>query len=163
MRLSLPPIRLLALPPELLMQILAQARTTDRVILALTCKFLLEFARQCKIQTPDRQAHQASWIVSSVSGHTHCGCKSMEDLLKRFRPKDSHGRPSRSWNLCVDCMRYLPTRKGYWSGSLRWIDTGRWTWEEHKEWENAVKWFGKSVKVQCPSCLVKVWEAEEEP
>lgn len=159
---SHPPI-LLKLPLEILMQVFAHSDPIDRILLALSCKSLLGISKLCKLQVPDRRAHLAPWAAQSAISGNRCRCPTMEQLLKRFRPRDSHGKHIRSLNLCVDCMRYRPTRKAYWTAVLAKTDTEGWDRTQDDMWHTAVKWFGNGVKVQCPSCRLAEWKLEEAP
>ena len=85
----------------------------------------------------------------------------MEDILKRFKPRDAQGRLARSWSMCVDCASYRPTRRGFWASKLAKTDTSNWGREEGKLWQSAVTWFAAGVKVQCPACRMAEHEAEE--
>lgn len=149
---------LLRLAPEILMHIFSHAGAVDSVVLALSCRHLLRIAHLCRLRVCDRESHQAPWSRSPPPSVPRSRrCRGAEDLLQRLPPKDSRGRPSRAWNLCVDCLRYRPTRRAYWSQEmLAKMNNGE-EWDGfdgdlRSAWLSAVAWFSTKVKVQCPSC-----------
>ncbi len=66
-------------------------------------------------------------------------------LLRRLMPLNARGRPSRAWAVCVDCLRYRPTKKSYWRAkqSVR-VKT--------KTWGGVVKSWNMKYSLQCPEC-----------
>ncbi|OAQ67834.1 F-box domain-containing protein [Pochonia chlamydosporia 170] len=150
---------LLNLPPEILIQIFSQSPTSDAVILALTCKTLLSIATLCNLRVPTPQIHRQPWALFSTPGETSdyygtssCSCRHLNSILSRFRPRDAQSRPSRAWNLCVDCACYRPTRQAYWSRKLGLLSSQGWGMDRGDVWQASVKWFAAGVKVQCPTC-----------
>ncbi len=85
----------------------------------------------------------------------------MSYLLGRLRPRDSRGRVDRTWNLCLDCCRYRPTRRGFWAAQLARTDTSGWSRPEGELWQSSVKWFAAGIKVQCPDCRLAEHVQEE--
>ncbi|KAM5356441.1 hypothetical protein ACJ41O_003087 [Fusarium nematophilum] len=155
---------LLSLPTEILVQIFHLAQRADKIALALSCKKLLAVSQLCKLRIPERETHARPWAQkkpSKLLSRPYCACLQIEDVLKRARPTDSHDRLSRKWNLCVDCRRYRPTRKGYWGDKLTEIDTSNWDKTAHRLWQSAIYWFTSGVKVQCPTCCLMEWEVFE--
>lgn len=138
------------------MHIFNQAELVDAVMLALSCKHLLRTSVLCDLDVPYTWAHQAVWSRAAASPITgpSCDCRRAVELLKRWPPTNRRG-----WNLCVDCLAYLPTKKSIWSAKRL-----------EREWPNlvshqiqylkAVPLFTKKLKVQCPLCHVKELEFE---
>ncbi|UNI22526.1 hypothetical protein JDV02_008407 [Purpureocillium takamizusanense] len=153
------------LPTELLVRLFAEAEPVDDIILAFSCKALLSVAALCHLKVPDPTLHRKRRSLSAPrdTGEVSCClCLHMSDLLCRLRPRDSRRRIDRTWNLCVDCCRYLPTRRGYWAAQLAQIDTSAWSRAEDKSWQLSVKWFAAGIKVQCPRCRLVEYMGEEE-
>lgn len=143
---------LLALPPEILTMIFAQAPLVDRAMLAMSCKSMLDIGRLCSLSVPDRKHHRAPWSITemdkSVDG---CSCMHMEELLRRFQPRDTNGRPRRAWSWCVDCSMYQPTRRGWWVNKIK----KTWSKEQLSSATQAIDWYSRGIKRQCPSCWLR--------
>lgn len=143
---------LFKLPPEVLTMIFDQAPQVDKIMLAMTCKSLLATSRLCGLSVPLRESHVVSWNrPASSSPVVSCSCLNMGDLLRRFRPRDARGRPSRAWSWCLDCCRYLPTRRGWWQRRMR----NEPAVVSRDRREPSIDWFSRGVKQQCPICYLK--------
>ena len=159
-------------------------------VLALTCKALLQLASRHNFQVPDQKRHIANWEVCEVpktegNDTTNTGtgadiairmnvgnvtgtgivieifpCSLLADLQRRYPPRDSKGRESRAWNLCVGCMSYLPRRKSYWDAQWEELEGSRKAWWGSTKviWDASVRWFGDGAKVQCSAQGVG-WES----
>lgn len=77
-----------------------------------------------------RDAGRAPQPQPSTRPAMTCRRDGLPSLLRRFRPRDSHGRISSAGNLCVHCLRFRPTRPLYWSSVL--AEMGRDEWDETK-------------------------------
>ncbi|KAI9155210.1 hypothetical protein HJFPF1_07787 [Paramyrothecium foliicola] len=128
----------------------------------MSCKQLLGVVHSIHLQVPDPAAHRASWHRKAFDLELNpCKCTLLTDLLKRFKPKDAQGRASRAWTLCVDCQKYRPTRRAYWSSILAKMDTQGWGKTEGDLWQSAMTWFAAGIKLQCPLCRMREAEIEE--
>ncbi|KAH7178567.1 hypothetical protein DER46DRAFT_591587 [Fusarium sp. MPI-SDFR-AT-0072] len=146
---------LFKLPPEVLTMIFDQAPQVDKIMLAMTCKSLLATSRLCGLSVPLRESHMATWNRSeSLIPGVSCSCLDMGDLLRRFRPRDARGRPSRAWSWCLDCCRYLPTRRAWWKRRMR-RDPTRKSRDGLPNREPSIDWFSRGLKHQCPICYLK--------
>ncbi|KAJ6442148.1 acid phosphatase (PhoG) [Purpureocillium lavendulum] len=87
--------------------------------------------------------------------------RQLTHLLENMRPRDARGKADRTRNLCLDCCKYRPTRRGYWAAQLARTDTSGWGRSEGELWQSAVKWFAAGIKVQCPACRLAEHMAEE--
>ena len=148
---------------EILMGIFHLVNDVDSILLALSCKTLLRVATICGLQVPNPEAHRAPWnrLSRSSSQTIHCECRSTENLLGRFCPRDVNGRRSRSWALCVDCVSYRPTRKAYWTIQLTKMRTSEWDKKLDELWKSSVRWFATGVRVQCPGCRLQEYTREQ--
>ncbi|KAH7254050.1 uncharacterized protein BKA55DRAFT_566872 [Fusarium redolens] len=145
---------LFKLPPEVLAMIFDQAPQVDKNMLAMTCKSLLATSRLCGLSVPLRESHMAIWNRPDSSHSViPCSCLNMGDLLRRFRPRDARGRPSRAWSWCLDCCRYLPTRRGWWERRMKRESIGR-SRDELSNREPSIDWFSRGLKQQCPICYL---------
>jgi hypothetical protein len=143
---------LLALPPEILAMIFDQAPLVDRAMLAMSCKSMLEIGRLCSLSVPDHKHHRAPWSITEVDKSVdRCSCMHMEELLRRFQPRDANGRPRRAWSWCVDCSMYQPTRRGWWMNKIK----KTWSKEKLSSATQAIDWYSRGVKRQCPSCWLR--------
>ena len=153
---------LLRLPLEILMHIINQADLVDGVLLAVSCKFMLRISQSCHLQVPNPVTHRATWHRKSLEQvQPICRCTLSIDILNRFRPRSSQGRPSRASTICIDCVRYRPTRKAYWLAVLAKMDTQGWGKDEGELWQSAVMWFSAGVKLQCPTCRMSEAELDD--
>lgn len=163
---------LLRLPPEILLQILRNCDiNNDAVAVAVSCKSWLQLAALSRLRVPSRQAHCAPWIqnqrkeskksiISKGNNSPSCSCRRLEDVLRRFQPRDNTLRHPRSWNLCVDCACFRPVKKVYWSRKLAQMDTAGWSKHEYHIWQGSVTWFVAGIKVQCPTCRMSEFRLE---
>lgn len=154
--------RLLELPPETLINVFEEADPLDRVALALTCKSLLSVAILHKIKTIEPKSHRAPWsnnpaweFTDFESTRPECECRLMEDLLKQIWPLNAKGRKDHTIQICVDCLRLLPKRKGYWIVTLTKLQNKYWTADAVEDWVYATKMFSSGVKIQCPRCRMQ--------
>ncbi|EWZ46707.1 hypothetical protein FOCG_11409 [Fusarium oxysporum f. sp. radicis-lycopersici 26381] len=146
---------LFKLPPEVLTMIFDQAPQVDKIMLAMTCKSLLATSRLCGLSVPLRESHMATWTRPDSSRFVaSCSCLSMGDLLRRFRPRDARGRPSRAWSWCLDCCRYLPTRRGWWERRMK-RDHTTISQDYMPNREPSIDWFSRGLKQQCPICYLE--------
>lgn len=157
------------MPPEILKNVFDYCTVADQIILAVSSKRLLSVAALCRVQVPNRHAHIAPWVHQESHRGNHlpcCRCRNMGDILRRFRPRSAQRRVNRAWGICVDCMRYLPTRKRYWSSALSSVlgsgNLAVWGRAEEEMWEFAVHCFRQGVKIQCPQCRLKEWATDAE-
>ncbi|KAH8745556.1 hypothetical protein F5883DRAFT_265162 [Diaporthe sp. PMI_573] len=97
---------LLALPNELLLQILMHVDPVGQLFLALTCKRLLVVSSMTATTIPSAPKHRAYRL----------DCSAMVALLHVVRPLDARGRLKKSWAPCCVCYRYRPKRKSCWKG-----------------------------------------------
>lgn len=141
------------------MLVFLHAEPEDQIMLAFSCKTLLGVAALCNLQVPDPGRHRAPWASNqdqdSAFSCWWCRCNILEGLLRRFHRRDAKGRVRRVANLCVDCLRYRPTRKRYWTAMLAETDIQDWDKTQEKRWQTSVAWFGAGVKAQCPDCRVR--------
>jgi hypothetical protein len=146
---------LFQLPPEVLTMIFDQAPQVDKIMLAMTCKSLLATSRLCSLSVPLRESHMATWNRPDSSRTVaSCSCLNMGDLLRRFRSRDARGRPSRAWSWCLDCCRYLPTRRGWWQRRMI-KEPAVVSRDGLPNCEPIINWFGRGLKQQCPICYLK--------
>ncbi|QQK46449.1 F-box domain containing protein [Penicillium digitatum] len=96
---------LVALPNELLLQIIANAHSVDQLSLALTCKRMLALSAMATITIPSAPMHRAYSL----------NCSAMLALLRALQPRGARGHPKKSWAPCCVCYRYRPKRRGYWT------------------------------------------------
>lgn len=144
---------LFKLPAEILVQIAQHAQPIDRLMLALSCKRMLAASKLFHLQVPDRDHHVSRWSSEPPKPKgDSCSCSLTGDLLLRFRPIDSRGRVRRAWGWCLDCNRYRPKRKRYWSDVLRKMSTQDWRDVDYSLWDKGVDWYNLGYKRQCPSC-----------
>ncbi|KAJ4057102.1 hypothetical protein NW758_15319 [Fusarium oxysporum] len=146
---------LFKLPPEVLTMIFDQAPQVDKIMFAMTCKSLLATSRLCGLSVPLRESHMATWNRPDSSRFVaSCSCLSMGDLLRRFRPRDARGRPSRAWSRCLDCCRYLPATRGWWERRMR-RDHTTISQDYMPNREPSIDWFSRGLKQQCPICYLE--------
>ncbi|POR31367.1 Uncharacterized protein TPAR_08427 [Tolypocladium paradoxum] len=100
---------LLALPNEILLQIIAHAGSLDQLFLALTCKTMLAISSMTTIIIPSAPRHRADRL----------SCSAMLALLHTMQPRRARGHPKKSWAPCCVCYRYRPKRKSYWKRVVR--------------------------------------------
>lgn len=158
--------RLVRLPAELVLQIAGWLRPSaaDAVALSLTCKRLLNILLR-RLRTPDPGAHRAPWSADPCWRYTDlpslepaCGCGQLETLLRRrLRPRDARGRVDRTRRLCVDCLTYLPRRRGHWAAAARRLRRRNALWDDELQgdWDLAAGYFGRGVRMQCPLCRLR--------
>ncbi|MCJ1243467.1 hypothetical protein MMC30_000664 [Trapelia coarctata] len=129
----------LRFPTEILVQIFQQADPLDKVSLALACKNLLQISSLVSLKTLYPIEHKAA-----------CSCREMEKFLIRIKPLNARGREKKTWAVCVDCMRYRPTRKSYWKRKRgHWVNT--------KHWESLLWSWNAKYSLQCPECWAEEW------
>lgn len=150
------------LPPEILINIFQHTETiADSICLAVSCKALLGIAQLCNLQVPNRKLHLPAWnpeVPLDQADAPLCECNKIQVLLKRFQPRNFAGVSNPAWGLCDGCLRYLPTRKSYWAGRAK-ANSEEWEQREGKKWDSMVEDFANGVeKVDCPSCVVGLWE-----
>lgn len=123
------------LPSEILVEIFNHVGLIDQLVLAFTCKHLLQVSTLVSLK-----------MSNFVGARLAEGSKQssiMENLLKRVKPLTAAGRPKKGWQICVDCLRYRPVRMSYWKKKRR---TGPITWDG---W--VVHW-NDGYSLQCPEC-----------
>lgn len=158
---------LLKLPLEILMLLFHHGEPEDQVMLAFSCKALLGVAALCDLQLPDPSRHRAPWASNqeqySASCCCTCPCDIAEGLLQRLYRRDFRGRVNRKASLCVDCLRYRPTRKRYWAAKLAEMSSHDLDRFQEKQWTSAVKLFGARLKAQCPDCQIReeMWMGQQ--
>ncbi len=128
---------LFRLPIEILIQIFKNTDNTDQLCLALTCKFLLQIAESLHLEVHSAREHE---LVTC--------CTTMEDILRRIKPLNRRGQPSRAWHVCLDCVRYRPTRKSYWK-KRRLEGVG------DAVWKNCIDCWNNKYSLQCPDCWAR--------
>ncbi|KIX92577.1 uncharacterized protein Z520_11753 [Fonsecaea multimorphosa CBS 102226] len=133
---------LFRLPHELLLEIFRLCRLPDQIAFAITCKHLLH----------------VSTIVSLKVSRRECpDLQTMEKLLKVVRPLNKAGRVKKTWLNCLDCLRWRPRKKSYWTKKLQHLpfrDEMRATWmpwlDENSD--NRVLRWNENYSLQCPEC-----------
>ncbi|QUC21014.1 uncharacterized protein UV8b_05255 [Ustilaginoidea virens] len=137
------PSRLLALPNELLLQILTHAGSVDRMLLALTCKRLLAVSFMTVTMIPSASRHHAYQL----------NCRAMLDLVHAVRPLDARGRRRVSWAPCCVCYRWRPRRKAFWNFIPKQYATEI-AAGIMDDYDYIIQRWGKSrsAMYQCPSC-----------
>ncbi|KAL3420320.1 hypothetical protein PVAG01_08819 [Phlyctema vagabunda] len=144
---------LLQLPTEILALIFNHADDTDRLCLALASRFLLRLSSSLNIKTLVAKEHYLA-----------CSCNKVEDILRRLKPLNRRGKPSKAWIICLDCSRYRPARKSYWK---KWqvdrqeesfmprIESLRSGW-----FMDRIEFWNSGSSTQCPECWLQ--ECNEE-
>ncbi|QPH02472.1 hypothetical protein C2857_006682 [Epichloe festucae Fl1] len=134
---------LLALPTEILLLIISNARSVDQLFLALTCKHMLVTSSMAAIMIPSAPKHRASRL----------SCSAMLAILRVVQPRGARGRPLKTLAPCCVCYRYRPKKKGYWKG------IGKRYREEHSygilgDYDYVVdSWSHRlSCSYECPEC-----------
>ncbi|KAG0152778.1 hypothetical protein PDIDSM_2583 [Penicillium digitatum] len=77
---------LVALPNELLLQIIANAHSVDQLSLALTCKRMLALSAMATITIPSALMHRAYSL----------NCSAMLALLRALQPRGARGHPKKT-------------------------------------------------------------------
>jgi hypothetical protein len=113
--------------------IFAHADLLDQIMLALSCKYLLQTSTLVVLKTRRLAGHR-------VSHHRSV----MEQLLKRVRLFTATGRRRRTHRICVDCLQYRPTRISYWEKRYEMTDVEMGTWVIYN--------WAHGVSLQCPKC-----------
>ena len=167
---------LINLPREIQLLIFTSCTPNDRIALALSCKELLKLHTLEPLEVPRFNAHCAPWNASlkwkcNSSYLPACPCGGLEKLLLQCPPYLPGGRPARSRQLCVDCMKWLPRRASYWKEKADRFRNEFWDKNHDAEWTKATNLFSKNLKRQCPKCyfieqdanheLISIWKDNE--
>ncbi|WQF77001.1 Putative F-box domain-containing protein [Colletotrichum destructivum] len=134
---------ILALPNELLLQILMHVNPVSQLFLALTCKRLLVVSTMT-----------VTMITSAPKHRSHrLDCSAMLAVLHTVRPTDARGRSKTSWAPCCVCYRYRPKRKPYWKDVQKSYPK-EWVCGILVDYDSIVQSWSKkhSSSYQCPDC-----------
>ena len=74
----------------------------DQIALALIWKYFLQVSTFISLKTS-----------TLVGGTVSCHRFTIEDPLRLVKPLNKNGYEKRAWYICVNCLQYRPTRKGY--------------------------------------------------
>ena len=133
---------ILHLPTEILLLIFHQAYRLDRLCLALTCKRLLQVSSLLPLHIPSVPRHRLHVSTPATP------CIGMVTLLRRLKLLGRTGRAKKTVALCCDCLRYRPTRKGFWNKDAKGLqEVG-----SMYAWEAKVASWNRRSSLQCPAC-----------
>ena len=152
------------LPPEIWMNIFAEAQLFDAIALALSCKKALQLSALSYLQVPEKKFHQASWSRGSSShGSNRCCCDGVRYLVNRFRLRRPWTTGTELSIWCTDCQSYRPSQEKHWRQVLASMDTSDRGRFDPDQWASAVKWFNRGITIQCPSCHILEADLEDPP
>ncbi|KAI9830201.1 MAG: hypothetical protein M1826_005003 [Phylliscum demangeonii] len=132
---------LLRLSGELIGHIIDRAGLVEQLALASTCKHLMHLAHLFRLKS-DALAGE------KVKRHR----KQMKRLLRLLRPLTVIGSVHRGWGMCVDCLRYRPTRTSYWMEMEMEMEMDRGRVVLPDLWEWRVKQWADTHAAPCPAC-----------
>lgn len=125
---------ILCLPTEILVEIFNHAGPVDQLAFTLVCKHLLQVSTFVALKISSRVGEEVSHRSNII-----------EDLLRRIQPRNTAGRPSKAWSICVDCLQLRPTKRSYWQKKRpsRISESG---------WQKTVRAWNTHYSLQCPEC-----------
>ncbi|KAL2847347.1 hypothetical protein BJX68DRAFT_268214 [Aspergillus pseudodeflectus] len=137
---SQPNSSLLSLPPEILQMILDEVAPDAQLMLALTCKGLLNVLSD--------QLSPDALIPSTTSGRY--------EMLRLLHPRVPRTLAlSQEWNICRRCERLKPTAREYWTTKpKRERPRNRVARMQRLTWAQVIAEFRQKSVEMCPACIM---------
>ncbi|CEN61124.1 hypothetical protein ASPCAL07788 [Aspergillus calidoustus] len=131
---------LLNLPPEILQIILDRTDPQSRLMLALTCKGLLNVLSD--------QLSPDALIPSTTSGRY--------EMLRLLHPRVPRTLAlSQEWNICRRCERLKPTARAYWTAKpVGERPRSRVARMQRLTWAQVIAEFRQKSVEMCPACIM---------